>query len=356
LKITSLSIISVRQKPFANYNRFGFNGKEFDWEAKGWMNQLDYGESIYNPRVGRFLSVDPLQKRFAFFSPYQFAGNQPIWAIDLDGLEPYYKSLVKHVPSIFDNEGIYVKIEDYEGFADARAIQYENRTYLIYETIHGNRQWYYEYDKEGFKGSPVEFEWYNHGKDKSFTNLMPGLVVGVPGVLIYGKAILIWLGKEILEEAAGVPVWDTPVDWLKQDLKREVSEEVTKEMAEKAAKKSTSPDYEGMEYLDDNKMNPLDRIPMVTQNAKDYAAHLKKSGGIPKHGYKGGREFLNDGREKSAILPKTDVNGNPITYKEYDIHPNVKGKNRGKERLVLRSDGSTYYSDDHYLNFVRIDQ
>ena len=42
---------------------------------------------IYDPRLGRFLSVDPIGKKFPFYTPYQFAGNKPIIAIDLDGLE-----------------------------------------------------------------------------------------------------------------------------------------------------------------------------------------------------------------------------------------------------------------------------
>jgi RHS repeat-associated protein len=69
------------------YKRFGFNGKEFDWEVKGWMNQVDYGDRVYDPRAGRFLSVDPLEKDFPWYTPYQFAGNKPIWAEDLDGRE-----------------------------------------------------------------------------------------------------------------------------------------------------------------------------------------------------------------------------------------------------------------------------
>ncbi len=69
--------------------RFGFNGKERDDEAKGAGNEYDYGFRIYNPRLGRFLSVDPLTRNFAFYSPYQYAGNKPIYAIDLDGLEDY---------------------------------------------------------------------------------------------------------------------------------------------------------------------------------------------------------------------------------------------------------------------------
>jgi len=53
-------------------------------------NQYDYGFRIYNPRLGRFLSVDPLTRSFPWWSSYQFAGNQPITAIDLDGLEIVY--------------------------------------------------------------------------------------------------------------------------------------------------------------------------------------------------------------------------------------------------------------------------
>ncbi len=51
----------------------------------------DFGARIYDARVGRFLSVDPLTKEYPELTPYQFAGNMPIWAIDLDGLEPAIK-------------------------------------------------------------------------------------------------------------------------------------------------------------------------------------------------------------------------------------------------------------------------
>jgi RHS repeat-associated protein len=68
--------------------RYGFNGKENDNDVKGEGNQQDYGMRIYDPRVGRFLSVDPLTKSYPWYTPYQFAGNRPIVAIDLDGAEP----------------------------------------------------------------------------------------------------------------------------------------------------------------------------------------------------------------------------------------------------------------------------
>ncbi len=67
--------------------RYGFNGKENDNEVKGEGNQQDYGMRIYDPRVGRFLSVDPLTKNYPWYTPYQFAGNKPIKFVDLDGME-----------------------------------------------------------------------------------------------------------------------------------------------------------------------------------------------------------------------------------------------------------------------------
>lgn len=67
--------------------KFAFNGKEQDSEVSGSGNSYDYGFRIYNPRLGKFLSVDPLTKSYPWYTPYQFAGNMPIAAIDLDGLE-----------------------------------------------------------------------------------------------------------------------------------------------------------------------------------------------------------------------------------------------------------------------------
>lgn len=67
--------------------RYGFNGKENDNEVKGEGNQQDYGFRIYDPRLVRFLSVDPLTRKYPWYTPYQFAGNTPIIATDLDGKE-----------------------------------------------------------------------------------------------------------------------------------------------------------------------------------------------------------------------------------------------------------------------------
>ena len=49
----------------------------------------DYGFRLYNPAIGKFLSVDPLSPNYPMLTPYQFASNTPIVAIDLDGLEQF---------------------------------------------------------------------------------------------------------------------------------------------------------------------------------------------------------------------------------------------------------------------------
>jgi len=46
-----------------------------------------YGARYHAGWLCRFVSVDPLKDKFPFYSTYQYAGNRPINAIDLDGAE-----------------------------------------------------------------------------------------------------------------------------------------------------------------------------------------------------------------------------------------------------------------------------
>ena len=65
---------------------------------------------------------------------------------------------------------------------------------------------------------------------------------------------------------------------------------------------------------------------------------------------KGGVEFKN----REGKLPSKGKDGKPITYKEYDVNPTPAGKGRDAERMVLGSDGKTYYTKDHYKTFTEI--
>ncbi|MBL0133410.1 MAG: hypothetical protein IPP79_05000 [Chitinophagaceae bacterium] len=78
----------------ANY-RFGFNGKENDNESKGLGNQQDYGMRVYDTRIGRFLSVDPITKDYPQITPYQYASDRPIDGLDFDGLEFLVQTIIR---------------------------------------------------------------------------------------------------------------------------------------------------------------------------------------------------------------------------------------------------------------------
>jgi RHS repeat-associated protein len=67
--------------------RFGFNGKEQDDEVAGEGNSYDFGARIYDSRLGRFFSRDPLHKKYPFYTPYLFSKNTPVWTVDVGGLE-----------------------------------------------------------------------------------------------------------------------------------------------------------------------------------------------------------------------------------------------------------------------------
>jgi RHS repeat-associated protein len=69
-----------------NY-RYGFSGKEVDNDVKGKGNQLDFGARIYDSRIGKWMSTDPLQAKYPEISPYSFTMNNPIFFTDPDGRE-----------------------------------------------------------------------------------------------------------------------------------------------------------------------------------------------------------------------------------------------------------------------------
>mgnify|MGYP003444189371 FL=1 len=73
----------------SNGYRYGFNGKEDDTEIKGEGNSYDFGSRIYDPRVARFLSLDPRSREFSGLSPYAYAANDPIGFIDEEGEGPF---------------------------------------------------------------------------------------------------------------------------------------------------------------------------------------------------------------------------------------------------------------------------
>ncbi|MBI1838241.1 MAG: hypothetical protein HYR91_13345, partial [Flavobacteriia bacterium] len=79
--------------------RYGFNGYEADNEVKGNGNSYTTDYRQYDPRLGRWLTLDPLMAKYPNQSPYVAFNNNPIYFVDPLGLEggpakePYHKTL-----------------------------------------------------------------------------------------------------------------------------------------------------------------------------------------------------------------------------------------------------------------------
>lgn len=67
-------------------------------------------------------------------------------------------------------------------------------------------------------------------------------------------------------------------------------------------------------------------------------------------GTKAGKKYKNEPQK----LPMKDKNGNPLSYREFDINDKVPGQDRGSERFVVDNNGKVYYTPDHYDNFIEI--
>ena len=67
---------------------FAFQGQERDDEIRGRGNSYAFTYRIHDPRLGRFLSIDPLARNYPYYSTYSFSGNRVIDMIELEGAEP----------------------------------------------------------------------------------------------------------------------------------------------------------------------------------------------------------------------------------------------------------------------------
>ncbi|MFG3617968.1 ribonuclease domain-containing protein [Nocardia sp. NPDC047654] len=108
----------------------------------------------------------------------------------------------------------------------------------------------------------------------------------------------------------------------------------------------------------------------VTAPRGDSASPVTQASGVPERAYvtlreidagrwpgsanapgtKGGERWQNRGGD----LPAADGSGKPITYQEWDVNPKQSGRSRDAERIVTGSDGSAWYTGDHYKTFTRM--
>ena len=80
-KINYYPFGKVHTKVADTINRYLYNGKEMQDSSSFY----DYGARYYNPDIGRFLTIDKYAEKYYMLTPYQYAANNPIKYIDVNG-------------------------------------------------------------------------------------------------------------------------------------------------------------------------------------------------------------------------------------------------------------------------------
>lgn len=108
----------VWSDPNSKY-KYGFNGKEKDDEVNVNGGDYDFGARIYDSRLGRWLSLDPLMVKYPDLSPYNYCNSNPIFFIDMDG-----KDFIRTID--FKNRQINAEAVVYVKKGDALALNCAN--------------------------------------------------------------------------------------------------------------------------------------------------------------------------------------------------------------------------------------
>ncbi len=107
----STSYRTGRNETEVSQKRYKYVMKELDNETGLYY----YGMRYYASWLARFISVDPLQHEYPYYTPFQYAGNKPITFIDLDGAEPDESAITKklyisvgyHSPAHFSDSRLF---------------------------------------------------------------------------------------------------------------------------------------------------------------------------------------------------------------------------------------------------------
>lgn len=99
----------------------------------------------------------------------------------------------------------------------------------------------------------------------------------------------------------------------------------------------------------------IETMPENVQKSYSRYEHLgwPKVGRLPEQtpGTCASKDWVNRG---NPYLPKNTPEGTPITYQEHDVNDRIAGHKRDGQRFVTGSDGSVYYTDDHYKTFTKL--
>ncbi|MBT2563794.1 HNH endonuclease [Pedobacter sp. ISL-68] len=170
--------------------------------------------------------MDPLQKQYPELTPYQFASNTPIQAIDLDGLEEYHYTLtlIKNKPVFTLNKVVREYDWTFFGLFHIGTTKAPRKDVITYNNgINTNT---YEFNKSGYNGTIAKFnptggfedlEAWKENPNISFdaafnSNFELGLQRGEQ---LADYAVAAHLTTKLITTRARVvvPKWNGPVDY-----------------------------------------------------------------------------------------------------------------------------------------------
>jgi len=133
-------VLEGRNYTFGSGYRYGFQAQEQDAEL--WEGAVNYKYRVEDPRLGRFFSVDPLVKNFAWFAPFVYCENRIMDRKELEGAESI---------SVQDDYG--------DGMVQIELIDWQNLLESDKEIL--MKKW--NVDNEFFKNKQGEFWTVHHG-------------------------------------------------------------------------------------------------------------------------------------------------------------------------------------------------
>lgn len=211
--------------------RYGFMGEERDDEVKGEGNHIAYAERGYDPRVGRWISVDAYAPVFAGHSPYNYALNNPIYLTDSEGNWPKPSDYMSADTSPLLRgiaDGVWEGLTGTFGFAydyfsdpEFRAQTNEAFLKIINDPMGALQSIVTEY------AGKIERLSTGNGTDDDFYDL--GMQIGEKGagLLLGGTTLAVSLGKQFLKKSISKgKKFDAP-DTKKLNIEKEAPEITT---------------------------------------------------------------------------------------------------------------------------------
>jgi RHS repeat-associated protein len=97
----------------------------YELNQEGGLGLYHAGARLYDPEIGRFMQQDRFKVRYPSLTPYQYAANNPVLFIDVNGDTIYVDE------SMAENEALAAYLSSNEGFAFASQFAYEGQIITV---------------------------------------------------------------------------------------------------------------------------------------------------------------------------------------------------------------------------------